>query len=130
MPEVSARSTFRSRGRRGVSGLGILLLVIGAVALLVSFSVLPSTFYQLWPVILVAVGVVGLLRRPGWIEELDIAAPGVGEAVRRPRRGFSWFLTGSGLLLLLFTTHAVDERVIGPGILIALGALLIWRRWR
>jgi hypothetical protein len=130
MPEVSVRSVFHSRGRRGVSGLGILLLVIGAIALLVSFRVLPATVYELWPVILMAVGVLGLVRRPGWIEELDIAAPGAGEAVRRPRRGFSWFLIGSGVLLLLITTHLVDERVIGPAILIALGLLLIWRRWR
>ena len=120
----------RIRSRRGVSGIGILLVVIGAVALLVSFSVLPATVYELWPVILIAVGVVGLLRRPGWIEEMDLAMPGAGDVVRRPRRGFSWFLIGAGLLVLLLTTHLVDQRLIGPVILIGLGVLLLWRRWR
>lgn len=120
----------RTRGRRGVSGLGILLVAIGAVILLVAFLVLPPTVYELWPVVLIAVGAVGLIRRPGWIEELDIALPGTAETVRRPRRAFSWFLIGGGLLLLLLTTHVVDQRVIGPVILIALGLLLVWRRWR
>jgi hypothetical protein len=116
--------------RRGVSGLGILLVLVGGVILAVSFSKLPRSVYDLWPVILVGVGLVGLLRRPGWIEELDLAVPGAGEAVRRPRRGFSLFLIGSGLFLLLFTTHVVDQRLIGPGFLIALGLLLLWRRSR
>jgi Domain of unknown function (DUF5668) len=116
--------------RRGVSGLGILLVLVGAVILAVSFSKLPRSVYELWPLILVGVGLVGLLRRPGFIQELDLAFPGVGEALHRPRRGFSLFLISSGLILLLFTTHVVDQRVIGPGILIALGLLLLWRRSR
>ncbi len=127
MPEVVVR---RWRGRRGVSGLGLVLVLVGVVILGVSFSVLPSTFYELWPLILIGVGLVGLVRRPGWIEELDFAVPGAGDTARRPRRAFSWFLIGSGLLLLLLTTHLVDQRVIGPGILIALGLLLLWRRSR
>jgi Domain of unknown function (DUF5668) len=116
--------------RRGVSGLGILLVLVGTVILLVSFSKLPRSVYELWPLILVGVGLVGLVRRPGWIQELDLAVPGAGEAVRRPRRGFSLFLIGSGLFLLLLTTHVVDQRLIGPGFLIALGLLLLWRRSR
>ena len=130
MPDVTVHVAGRVRSRRGVSGIGVLLVIIGAVALLVSFSLLPATVYELWPVVLIAVGVVGLLRRPGWIEELDLAMPGVGDVVRRPRRGFSLFLIGAGVLLLLLTTHLVDQRVIGPVILIALGVLLLWRRWR
>jgi hypothetical protein len=126
MPEVAARIP----GRRGVSGLGLLLVVVGAVVLLVSFSVLQARVYELWPVILIVVGALGLLRRPGWIEELDLTVPGAGEAVRSPRRGFSWFLIGAGLVLLLLTTHLVDQRVVGPAILIALGLLLLWRRSR
>jgi hypothetical protein len=65
MPEVSVsfRATSRTRGRRGVSGLGILLVVIGALVLLVSFSILPSTVYELWPVILIALGLLLLYRR-------------------------------------------------------------------
>ncbi len=120
----------RTRGRRGVSGLGILLVIVGAVALLVSFSVLPATVYELWPVILIAVGAIGLLRPPGWIQELDLALPGVADATRRPRRGFSWFLIGIGVLLLLITSHAMDDRLIGPIILIALGILLLRARAR
>jgi membrane protease YdiL (CAAX protease family) len=114
--------------RRGVSGLGLMLVLVGAVILAVSFSILPRDVYELWPLILVGVGVMGLFRRPGWIQELDFAMPGAGEALRRPRRGFSWFLIGGGLLLLLITTHLVDSRLIGPAILIALGLLLLWRR--
>ncbi|HEV2035049.1 MAG TPA: DUF5668 domain-containing protein [Candidatus Dormibacteraeota bacterium] len=126
--------------RRGVSGLGLLLVLVGTVILLVSFSKLPRSVDELWPLILVGVGLVGLLRRPGWIEELDLAVPGAGEAVpgarrahaerSRPRRGFSLFLIGSGLFLLLLTAHVVDQRLIGPGLLIALGLLLLWRRSR
>jgi hypothetical protein len=116
--------------RRGISGLGLTLVLVGAVILAVSFSILPRDVYELWPLILVGVGVMGLFRRPGWIQELDLAMPGAGEALRRPRRGFSWFLIGGGLLLLLITTHLVDARLIGPAILIALGLLLIWRRSR
>ena len=130
MPDVTVHVAGRVRSRRGVSGIGILLVIIGAVALLISFSVLPATAYELWPVIIIAVGVVGLLRRPGWIEEMDLATPGAGDVVRRPRRGFSWFLIGAGLLVLLLTTHLVDQRLIGPVILIGLGVLLLWRRWR
>jgi hypothetical protein len=111
--------------RRGVSGLGLMLVLVGAVILAVSFSILPRDVYELWPLILVGVGVMGLFRRPGWLEELDFAMPGAAEVLHRPRRGFSWFLVGSGLILLLLTTHLVDQRLIGPGILIALGLLLL-----
>ncbi len=126
--------------RRGVSGLGILLVLVGTVVLLVSFSKLPRSVYELWPLILVAVGLVGLFRRPGWLQELDLAVPGAGEAAPgarrahlerdRPRRGFSFFLIGSGLFLSLLTTHVVDQRLIGPGLLIALGLLLLRARAR
>ena len=126
--------------RRGISGLGVVLVVVGAVVLAVSFSILPKDVYELWPVILVAVGVMGLFRRPGWIVELDLGVPGAGDNAPssrrphvepgRPRRAFSWFLIGTGLVLLLLSTHAVDQRVIGPSVLIALGLLLLWRRWR
>jgi hypothetical protein len=129
MPDIEVHLG-RGRGRRGISGLGLLLVVVGAVALAVSWSILPAKVYQMWPLILVAVGVVGVIRRPGWIDELDFAVPGAGEAAHRPRRAFSWFLIGVGLLLLMFTLHLVDQRVIGPVLLIALGAFLIWRRTR
>ena len=129
MPDIEVHLG-RGRGRRGISGLGLLLVVIGAVALAVSWSILPPKVYQLWPLILVAVGVVGVIRRPGWIDELDFAVPGAGDTIHKPRRAFSWFLIGIGLLLLMFTLHLVDQRLIGPVLLIVLGAFLIWRRTR
>lgn len=119
----------RSR-RRAISGIGILLVLVGLVVLAVTYALLPPSVYRLWPLILVVVGLVGLLRRPGWLQELDIAAPGVGAAAARPHRFFSWFLIALGVVLLLFSVHLVDERVIGPGIVIGLGLLLLWRRAR
>ncbi len=116
--------------RRTVSGLGIILVLIGLLVLAVNFSLLPRFVYELWPLIIVAIGVFGLVRRPGWIDEIDVLVPGVGEAVSRPRRRGSLVLIGAGLVLLLFSLHLVDERVIGPTLLIGLGALLLWRRTR
>jgi len=116
--------------RRTVSGLGIILVLIGLLVLAVNFSLLPRFVYELWPLIIVAIGVFGLLRRPGWIDEIDVLVPGAGEAVSRPRRRGSLVLISAGLVLLLFSLHLVDERVIGPALLIGLGALLLWRRTR
>ncbi|TME14767.1 MAG: hypothetical protein E6I70_12940 [Chloroflexi bacterium] len=116
--------------RRTVSGLGIILVLIGLLVLAVNFSLLPRFVYELWPLIIVAIGVFGLVRRPGWIDEIDVLVPGAGEAVSRPRRRGSLVLISAGLVLLLFSLHLVDERVIGPALLIGLGALLLWRRTR
>jgi hypothetical protein len=68
--------------------------------------------------ILVAFGVRGLFGGPGAI---GVSIP-----------GFNWFLTGSGILLMLFTVLQADERlIIGSAILLtALGLLLFWRRAR
>jgi len=116
--------------RRTVSGLGIILVLVGLLVLAVNFSLLPRFVYELWPLIIVAIGVFGLVRRPGWIDEIDVLVPGAGEAVSRPRRRGSLVLISAGLVLLLFSLHLVDERVIGPALLIGLGALLLWRRTR
>ena len=116
--------------RRTVSGLGIILVLIGLLVLAVNFPLLPRFVYELWPLIIVAIGVFGLVRRPGWIDEIDVLVPGAGEAVSRPRRRGSLVLISAGLVLLLFSLHLVDERVIGPALLIGLGALLLWRRTR
>jgi hypothetical protein len=116
--------------RRPVSGFGIILVLIGLVILAVNFSLLPPIVYRLWPLIFVIVGVIGLVRRPGWIDELDTLMPGAGGAVTKPRRRFSLALIVIGLILLVFSLHLVDERVIGPALLIALGAYLLWRRTR
>jgi len=120
----------RGKGRRGLSGLGLLMVVTGLIALAVTYSVLPPTVYRLWPLILVGVGLFGLLRRPGWVQELDVhLGPEFGRAADRPRRIFSWALIATGLVLLLFTLHLVDERAVGPVVLIGLGLLLLWRRY-
>ena len=128
-----AREARRLRGgdRRGLSGLGILLVVIGLVVLAVNLSKLPALVYSLWPLILVAVGLFGLFRRPGWVRELDFwGGPEAGRFFLRPQRIFSVWLVIVGLVALLFTLHLVDSRVLGPGILILLGLLLLWRRSR
>lgn len=121
----------KGRGeRRGVSGLGLVMVVVGLLALAVTYAALPPSIYRLWPLLLVALGVFGLLRRPGWVRELDFTMPGFSRAADRPRRVFSLALIGLGLVALLFTFRLVDERIVGPVVLIGLGLLLLWRRSR
>ncbi len=116
--------------RRGLSGLGLLLVAVGLVALAVTYSVLPSSVYRFWPLVLVAVGLFGLIRRPGWVKELDFHLPELGRAADRPRRVFSVALIVVGLVSLVFSLGLVDERIVGPVVLIGLGLLLLWRRSR
>ena len=121
------------RGRRGLSGLGLLLIVLGMLALAVAYSILPRWIYAFWPLVLVGVGVFGLVRRPGWVRELDLALGpefGFGRAADRPRRIFSIALIVLGLVFLVFSLGLVDERIVGPLVLIGLGVLLLWRRSR
>jgi len=121
----------RSDRRRGLSGLGIVLVVVGLVALAVTYSVVPPIVPRLWPLILVAVGLFGLLRRPGWVQELDFhLGPEFGRFAESRRRIFSWALVVAGLIFLAFTLQLVDGRVLGPAVLIVLGLLLLWRRSR
>ncbi len=121
----------KGRTRRGLSGLGLLLVIVGLIALAITYSVLPPTIYRLWPVLIIAVGVFGLLRRPDWVSELDIQlGPEFGRAADRPRRIFSWALIVAGLVFLVFSLGLVDQRIIGPVVLVALGVLLLWRRSR
>src|SRR5437867_7139909 len=121
----------RDTQRRGVSGLGLLLVAAGAVALLVAFSAVPAEVLRYWPLLLVAVGLFGLLRRPGWVRELDLwAGPEATRTLDRPRRLFSGLLVVLGAVCLLFTLNLVDARLIGPGLLIGVGLLLLWRRAR
>jgi Domain of unknown function (DUF5668) len=133
MEEFEQRRARRGRGtqRRGVSGLGLLLLVVGVLMLLVTFSAVPAGVLRFWPLLLVAVGLFGLLRRPGWVRELDLwAGPEATRSFDRPRRLFSVLLIVVGAICLLFTLKLVDARVIGPGVLIGIGVLLVWRRAR
>lgn len=117
--------------RRGLSGLGIGLVLVGLLGLAIAYSVVPERVYRWWPLILVAVGLFGLVRRPGWVRELDIQlGPDLGRLADRPRRIFSWALIVLGAVALVFTLHLVDPRVLGPAVLILLGLLLLWRRSR
>jgi hypothetical protein len=123
----------RGRGlrRRGISGFGLILVIAGLLGLAVAYSVLPSLLYKLWPAILVAVGLFGLLKRPGWVQELDLfAGSQVSRAAWAPQRFLSWVLVVVGLVLLAFSLNLVDQRVLGPALLIGLGIFLIWRRSR
>ena len=132
MTEFELESARRSRGRRrGLSGLGILLVIVGLLALAVTYVTVPPWVFRLWPAVLIAVGLFGLLRRPGWVEELDLQfGTQVSRTLDRPRRLFSLFLVLAGAMGLLFTLGFIDSRVIGPALLIALGAFLLWRRAR
>ena len=115
--------------RRGVSTLGLVLIGIGLVVLLVAF-ILPGWVPRFWPLLIVAIGVLGLIRRPAIVTELDTLIPGVAGTADRTRRRFSLAVIAVGLVLLVFTSHLVDERIAGPAVLIALGLALLWRRYR
>jgi len=120
----------RSR-RRGVSGLGLLLVLVGLLGVAIAYSAIPPALFRLWPLILVAVGVFGLLRRPGWVQELDLhAGPELTRSIDRPRRLFSWLLLLLGLVCLLFSLGLVSAQALGPGLLVTLGLVLLWRRAR
>lgn len=117
--------------RRGMSGLGLLLVVCGLLLAALTFAGLAHEAAGLWPLCFVLVGLFGMLRRPGWIQELDWRAGGqASRLLDRSRRLFSLALLLFGLFCLPFTLHWVDARLIGPALLIALGLGLVWRRTR
>src|SRR5258707_1373597 len=62
--------------RRGVSTLGLVLIVLGLVGLLVTYSFLPGWVPRFWPLLIVALGLLGLFRRPGFVSALDALVPG------------------------------------------------------
>jgi hypothetical protein len=132
---TTRQATVTRRGRadlgRGISGLGLVLVIVGLLALAIAYSRIPPDAFRWWPAVLIAVGLFGAVRRPGWVEELDLLyGQQVARAADRPRRIFSVGLVGLGCVCLLFTTGLLDARLVGPGILIALGLLLVWRRLR
>jgi hypothetical protein len=131
MTEFELEAARRPHRRRGLSGLGLLLVVLGLLAAAVSAAHLPARLFGLWPVVFVLVGLFGLLRRPGWVEELDLQlGPQVSRALDRPRRLFSLLLLGFGCFCLPFTLGFLSPGWIGPALLVALGFLLLWRRAR
>ena len=115
--------------RRGLSLLGISLVVVGLAFLLAAY-LLPGAASRYWPLVIVAIGAVGLFRRASFVTELDQLVPGLAGAADRQRRRFSLTLVVLGLVLLVFTSHLVDERIAGPALLVALGVALLWRRYR
>ena len=115
--------------RRGLSGLGVALVLAGLLLLLAAY-LLPGSFSRFWPVVIVAVGLLGLFRRPAFVMDLDALVPGLLGAADRQRRRFSLAVVIVGLVLLVFTSRLVDERIAGPALLVALGAALLWRRSR
>ena len=116
--------------RRGVSVLGVTLIVAGLAGLLVTYSVLPGWVPRFWPVVIIAMGVIGLVRRPTFLGELDALVPGLAGAADGPRRRFSLALITLGIVLLLFTSRLVDDRLAGPLVIVAIGIALLWRRRR
>jgi hypothetical protein len=131
MSEFELDAARRPYRRRGLSGLGLLLVVTGLLAVAVTYSHLPARVFGFWPVIFIAVGVFGLVRRPGWVEELDLQfGAQVSRVVDRPRRMFSLLLLAFGCFCLPFTLGLVSTRLVGPALLIGLGLLLLWRRSR
>lgn len=125
---MSARRV-KGRGRRGLSGLGLVTVIAGLLGVAIAYT--QPRIYHLWPLVMVAVGVFGLLRRPGWVTELDFhLGPEFGRAADRPRRVFSLGLIVAGLIFLVLSLHLVDERWVGPAVLVLLGLLLLWRRAR
>ena len=71
-----------------------------------------------------------LVRRPAFVTELEALVPGMAGAADRQRRRFSVAVIILGLVLLVFTSRLVDERIAGPAVIIALGLALLWRRYR
>lgn len=131
MTEFELEAARRPHGRRGLSGLGLLMVIIGLLVLAVTYSRVPPRLFGLWPLAFVGVGLFGLVRRPGWVTELDVQFGGhVARALDRPRRLFSLLLLVFGGCCLPFTMGLLSTRLVGPLLLVALGLLLLWRRAR
>ena len=117
------------RNGRGLSGLGLLLVAAGLLGLAVAYSGLAPLVQRLWPLVLVAIGIFGLIWRPAWVGELEVRfGPRLSRTADRPRRLLSVVLAGSGLFFLPFTLGLLEWRIMVPALLIALGLLLIWQR--
>ena len=131
MTEFELEAARRPQRRRGLSGLGLLLVIVGLLALAVTYAHLPPRVLGFWPLAFVAVGLFGLVRRPGWVQELDFQfGPQVSRAFDRPRRVFSLLLVAFGAFCLPFTLGLLSTALLGPILVVGLGLLLLWRRAR
>jgi hypothetical protein len=115
--------------RRGLSTFGVVLVVLGLLFLVAAY-LLPGSAARYWPLVIVAIGLLGLFRRPAFVAELDLLVPGLAGTADRQRRRFSLAVVVLGLVILVFTSGLVDQRVAGPALLVALGVALLWRRYR
>ena len=117
--------------RRGVSTFGLVLIVLGLIGLLVTYSFLPGWVPRFWPLLIVPIGLLGLFRRPAFVHQARRPGPRRRRGPRTGRGAASVSpVVGIGLLLLVFTSHLVDERIASPAVIIALGVALLWRRYR
>ncbi len=123
--------------RRGPLIGGSLLVALGVLLLIDQARALPAIVRQYWPVVLIAWGLWKWLDRFR-VREDRWAGPDYGTGlyvIRRRRRQASGWLPGLFLIvlggLLLWTTlDPLSGSVVGPIVLIALGAFQVWRGFR
>ncbi len=92
---------------------GLILIVLGIGFLLNSFNLIPANWLQLWPVLVMAAG--------GWLLAQGVRRRGGGGLVG------GVVLLALGGLWLLQNFGQVDDRLLAPVLLIAIGAGLLLR---
>ncbi len=123
--------------RRGPLIGGSLLVALGVLLLIDQARALPAIVRQYWPVVLIAWGLWKWLDRFR-VREDRWAGPDYGTGLyvirRRRRQAGGWlpglFLIVLGGLLLWTTLDPLSGSVVGPIVLIALGAFQVWRGFR
>ena len=108
----------------------LILVIVGVLLLLRTLGYVPPSLDQWWPVILIVIGLWVLLSRPGEMpsgQPLTSVGRTLPRHVRRPTSGL--ILIGLGLALL--AGNYLGGRTTGALILIALGlAFLAGRIWQ
>jgi len=101
------------KGHHGISFVGVILVILGAVWVLNNLDIIDFRFGTWWPLILIAVGVINLF------------------GTRRVNDPSAWILIALGVVFLL-TTHDVfewnDIWKFWPLILVIIGISLLFRR--